>query len=107
MSKIINMTPHTITIVNEEGSLLMQIPSSGVARVSSVETIVSTELGFPETETTFGEVEGLPPQEEGTIVIVSRLVMSRCPERADLRVPGLQVRNAEGQVIGCKSLARN
>jgi hypothetical protein len=105
--EIVNFTPHMITLVSENGETLRKIASNGVARVSSVETIVSTEQGFPETITEFGEVEGLPAYREDTLVIVSRLVMSRCPNRSDLRCPGIQVRNSEGQVIGCKSLARN
>lgn len=105
--KILNYTPHEINIVDDEGKIIIAIPSSGVARVSSNETIVSEELGFPETATFFGDVEGLPPYDEDTIVIVSRLVMNLSPSRDDLRVPGLQVRNDQGQVIGCKSLARN
>ena len=33
------------------------------------------------------------------------MVASRLPNRDDLRVPGRQVRNDRGQVIGCKSLS--
>ena len=102
-----NLTPHTIVIVNEAGDVVREFTSEGLARVSSKEVITSMEDGIPISETTYGEVEGLPAEAEDTLLIVSRLVLSRCPDRKDLRVPGMQIRDAEGRVVGCKTLARN
>jgi hypothetical protein len=104
--KILNYTPHEINLIKENGYSI-SIPSTGIARVSSTEKVVSTLDGITETETVYGEVEGLPAPADDTIIIVSRLVLSRCPDRSDFRAPGLQVRDDEGRVIGCKSLARN
>jgi hypothetical protein len=104
--KVLNYTPHDINLFLQDGST-MTIKSSGSARVSSTETVVSTDLGIPETMTVYGDVVDLPAPADDTIIIVSRLVLSRCPDRPDLRVPGLQVRDSDGKVIGCKSLARN
>lgn len=103
--RVVNLTPHDIKVVDNEGNLIVSVPHEETpARVSS-ETIQVGDLGgIPVTKTVFGTVTGLPPQEEGTRYIVSRMVASAATGREDLLVPGLQVRNADGQVVGCKSL---
>ena len=105
--RIRNFTPHSINIVGENGEVLKTFESEGLARVSSEEKVVEVVDGIPMSETTFGAVEGLPSEEEDTLLIVSRLVLSQCPDWKDLRAPGMQVRDEEGHVIGCKTLARN
>ena len=101
--EIINLTPHAITFVNDEGKPISSIPSNGIARVASMTTVVGYINCIPVTETTFGEVEGLPEAKPGTCYVVSRMVATAA-KRNDLYVPGMQVRDAEGHVIGCKSL---
>lgn len=104
--KIINLTPHTVTIVDSEGKLDFEIPASGmVARVSS-ETV---NVGYlfdliPITETVFGEVEGLPDP-DGNYYVVSRMVAERVPNRKDVLIPNESVRDSNGVIIGCRSLA--
>lgn len=100
-----NFTPHVVRVVDEEGSLVREFPSNGLARVASSEVIVEEFDGIQLSKTHFGDVEGLPDAEDGTLLIVSRLVKAAMPERADLVCPGMQVRDDEGRVIGCKSLA--
>lgn len=111
MTKIINLTPHTINIVATNGEAIATFPSQGIARVASKEEIIGELNGIPVTSTTYGEIEGLPAESENTVFIVSRLILSALEKqniiRHDLRVPGLQVRNEAGQVVGCKSLALN
>lgn len=106
MATIINLTPHTVNVMSEDGSAILTLESEGVARVSSETRIVDTINGVPVTETLFGEVTGLPTEEAGTFCIVSRMVASAAVGRGDLLVPGLQVRDNEGRVVGCKSLDR-
>ena len=101
--EIINLTPHAITFVNDEGKPFATIPSSGIARVASTTAVIAEFDGIPVTETTFGQVEGLPEKKLGVIYIVSRMVAT-ASKRNDLFVPGMQVRDSEGCVIGCKSL---
>lgn len=105
-SRVVNCTLHPITIV-KNGVVIRTIPASGkVARLS-----VSTEpaggvMGIPVTRTVFGEPVGLPEPEVGTCYIVSQLVKNALPERDDLVVPAEVVRDAAGNVIGCRSLGR-
>lgn len=101
---ILNLTPHCINVVDSEGEALMSFPSEGIARLSTTTEVVGSVNGIPLTKTVFGEVEGLPEEKEGTFIIVSAMVKSALPERHDLLVPGLQVRDDQGRVIGCKSL---
>ena len=104
--KLVNLTPHTINFVKDDGSPLMSIKSSGICRVSC-STVVTGEIdGIPTTTNKYGEVEGLPNPEDGTIYIVSALVAGRCTDRDDVFIPNESVRNDKGQIIGCKSLGR-
>lgn len=107
--KIVNLTPHKITFVTDKGNLSID-PSGELARVSAKveETghIYVTKFGIsvPITETTYGEVEGLPDPKENTIFVVSSLVAQRVPEREDVFIPSESVRDEKGRIIGCKSL---
>ena len=103
---IMNCTPHTVNFVNDAGEVVRSIEPSGILpRVSSSINLVGDIDGIPDEETVYGEVTDLPEKQDGVILIVSAMVASRLPDRDDLRVPGRQVRNDRGQVIGCKSLS--
>ena len=103
--RIINLTPHAINFVREDGSPILTVePSGSLARVS-VHTETTGEIaGIPATKSVYGKVEGLPEPEEGTIYIVSSLVAGRVPERKDVFIPNESVRDEKGRIIGCKSL---
>lgn len=100
--EVVNLTPHSINIV---GGPTFE-PSGQVARISSTnesagELLINGE-SVPLITQVFGEVIGLPEKREGTMFIVSGLVFSHS-KRRDLLVPGEQVRDDAGRVIGCKS----
>jgi hypothetical protein len=98
---LVNLTPHVINV----GSLAIA-PNGAIARVSSSVVKIDEVDGVDVVKTTFGTVEGLPNTQEGVWLIVSALVRLAAPERSDLLSPGEQVRNAAGQVVGCKNLTR-
>ena len=104
-----NFTPHNVVIVMNEATKIV-IPSDGIARVTETKTVapsIDVDGVIIETfKSSFGEVENLPPQEEGVMVIVSALVASAAKDRNDLLVPGELVRDNDGNIIGCKSLRR-
>lgn len=105
-SRVVNCTPHPVTIV-ENGVVVRTIPTSGeVARLSVSTEPAGVVLGIPVTRTVFGEPVGLPEPEIGTCYIVSQLVKNALPERDDLVVPAEVVRDAAGNVVGCRSLGR-
>lgn len=111
-TNVINLTPHTINLVAEDGTQLLSLESQGVARVASTTEVVGyLQVGgvaMPQTHTTFGEVEGLPDPTSGVGYVVSNMIISALAQqgirRTDLFTPGLQVRDEQGRVIGCRSL---
>ena len=107
--KLKNFTPHNVVIVINELEKIA-IPSDGIARVTETKSITpSIDVDGVVIETftsSFGEVENLPPQEEGVMVIVSALVADATKGRDDLLVPGELVRDDGGNIVGCKSLRR-
>lgn len=133
MTKIINCTPHPITLVISElrckhcgGSPStdrdvcdcggeyeikedeINLPKGEVVpRISQSTHKVDEVNGIPITETVFGETQDLPEAKDGTLLIVSRLILSANPNRKDLVVPNELLRDESGNIIGCKSLARN
>lgn len=105
-SRVVNCTPHPVTIV-ENGVVVRTIPTSGeVARLSVSTEPAGVVLGIPITRTVFGEPVGLPEPKLGTCYIVSQLVKNALPERDDLVVPAEVVRDAAGSIVGCRSLGR-
>lgn len=103
--KIINLTPHAINFVREDGRPILTVePSGSLARVS-VRTETTGEIaGISVTKSVYGEVEGLPAPEDGTIYLVSSLVAGRVPNREDVFIPNESVRDDKGRIVGCKSL---
>ena len=69
--------------------------------------IMIAAVSIPISSSSYGEVVDLPAPQVGVYYIVSRLVMSACPNRQDLLVPNDLVRDEAGRVIGCRSLANN
>lgn len=112
MTNIINLTPHAISIVDENDSVVVTIEASGsIARCSQTINIVDSidlnNVAIPISSSSYGEVVDLPAPQDGVYYVVSRLVMSACPNRQDLLVPNDLVRDEAGRVIGCRSLANN
>lgn len=109
MDKLVNLTPHAINFVDENGDVVKTLEGAAEAdlcRVTFKSTIVGMVDGIQIEETRFGEVEGLPPQKEGVCYVVSRLVANAAANRDDLLVPSQQVRDSEGKIVGCRSLSR-
>lgn len=106
MATIINCTPHAISFVDDAGKVIRVVEPSGILpRVSSAVTVVGDIDGIPDEVTTYGQVVGLPEKREGVIMVVSAMVAARLPDRDDIRIPGRQVRDDQGRIIGCKSLS--
>lgn len=91
--KLVNLTPHAITLQIPDGSRVT-LPSEGNARVDSDPAPLETLPGVPVAVATspqiWGAITGLPEPVEGTLYVVSLLVISR-PEvahRRDLVAPG-------------------
>lgn len=104
--KTINLTPHAVVIIH--GEVRVQIPASGqIARISASSAPAGTHEGIPLVTTTYGNPVGLPDAQEGVLLIVSALVRSSLPGRTDLASPSDLVRDASGNIIGCRCLEVN
>ena len=111
---IINLTPHTVTLLGGEGNLIAEFPPEGLARAEQFDTVVDRVEVEGETievvETSFGELSGLPEPDGETKYIVS-FVAAQAAKHAgrsteDLIVTSGPVRDEGGQVIGCRRFAR-
>lgn len=102
---IINLTPHMITIVREDGNQITIAPSGVIPRVSTTVVKVGEEGGIPLFRTEYGQVTDLPPAEDGKLFVVSGLLKAACPSRKDLLTPAKQIRDEAGRVIGCEGLS--
>lgn len=106
--KFINCTPHPIQLLDGDNQLVISLPKGGIIpRLSQSTKQVDVVEGVSITETIFGDTQDLPESQDGVLLIVSRLVLSANPDRNDLVVPNELVRDGSGNIIGCKSLARN
>lgn len=104
---IMNLTPHTVNVCDPNGVISKSFESEGIARCSQSTSQIGVIDGISITSTVFGEVEGLPKEKNDVFFIVSRLVLNACPNRKDLLVPNELIRDEEGRIIGCMSLANN
>ena len=106
MKTIINLTPHDIVIVGENGN--RTIPKSGtIARVASESRDYGFFDGISLCQSTFGSVTELPEYRPDTLLIVSAMVRTAESDRPDLASPGELVRDAGGNVVGCRGLIVN
>ena len=96
--KIINLTPHSVMING------IEIKSSGVVRLQERNENVGLIAGIPTIRQVRGEPEGLPSQEEGVWIIVSRPIFDVLPDRKDLLAIGETIRDPQGRIIGAKNL---
>lgn len=69
---IINLTPHAITFLDGNNSVLKVVePSGTIARAAQTRVLVGDIDGLPVNQCRYGEVTGLPEAQPGTIYIVS------------------------------------
>ena len=105
MTKFINLTPHTLNIIDVNNNIMDIPPSGKIARVSSISAIVATINDINVSQQTFGDVIDLPDAQDGVVFIVSRMVKDRIFNRADVLVPGAPVRDADGKIVGANGLS--
>ena len=107
-SKVLNYTPHSIRLITNNG--VVEIPRHGTVRAGIMRKhIYDVNVGdviVPVNSTTFGNVVGLPEEEENTIIIVSSITAySLRGKRKDIYIVDELIRD-RGVVVGAKSLAK-
>lgn len=99
---------HDVNVVMSDGSVRTYVRQSKdfpMPRVTQTQVVVDKIDGIEITRQKFGEVYDLPPYEEGTFWIVSRIVAEAARDRKDLLIPGPQIKGEDGTVVGCKGLS--
>lgn len=109
--KIVNLTPHTVNVCDESGSVVRSIEPSGKVLRLPTRAYAAGELDeIPLVRLSYEEPEDLPPVENDTVYIVSSLMieplarMGRRDFVAPDTSPGSVVRDDEGRIIGVKRL---
>lgn len=113
MTTLRNLTPHAITLIDADGSQFTVQPEPVSARCEPRDTPMGLEciLGegtthmIPLVSPGYGAVTGLPGEETGVLLFVSRVIMDACPTRHDLVTSASLVRDADGRIVGCGALA--
>jgi D-hexose-6-phosphate mutarotase len=107
--RLINLTPHPLTIRLDDENDLVLPPSGQVARVAVEQAQVAAVGGIPIVATVFGAIEGLPAPEPGVLYITSSLVAQAAARegRVDVVAPDTgptAVRDTGGQIIAVRRL---
>ncbi len=109
MIDVINLTPHDVTVMPPSNAEVVNFPASGhFARVrESIGEEVWLDAGIgrvPLQKLTYGEqVDDLPDPSPGVLYLVSRLT-ALSVRRDDLIFPQGELRDDNGQIIGCRGL---
>lgn len=109
--KVINLTPHAVTILGSEGELIMEVQSSGNARAKQESSPIGLLDNIPLFETHYGAPIDLPDPEEGTILIVSKITADAAKQVGrsldDLYLVFDTVRDPSNpsNILGCRGLA--
>lgn len=105
-----NLTPHIISMVNENGEVVRQYPSEGIARATQSNIQVGEIDGIPLMETSFGKTIDLPEYQDGVYLVVSIITANAAKANGrrvdDLLITTDTVRDETGSIVGCKAFAR-
>jgi hypothetical protein len=86
---LVNYTPPTVTVSN--GCILREFASQGVARVTERQQVIGKHGDFELRRTEYDAIVGLPEPVEGTLYIVSLVVLQAnahmAQPRTDLVAP--------------------
>lgn len=112
MKKFVNLCPHDVNLVGENGLNITFKMSGQIARVK-IETekqILTTDIAegisidIPTQVTKYGTADGLPEPAEGVVYIVSNMV-AQVVRRPDVVAPitdATAIRDENGRVVGVK-----
>jgi hypothetical protein len=108
--RLMNLTPHAITLISPSGEQVTVPPSGVVARVAErmepLGEVMVEGIVVPIVKRSFGELENLPDPEPGVLYVVSALVAEAAWRAGRSDVVGLAdfVRDEQGKVVGARAL---
>ena len=106
--RLVNLTPHDIHILSQDGDVLMVLPSMGVARGSAIKHTIEIIRNISIYRFQPTGLIDLPDPAPGVRYIVSRITAHTAlglgRSTRDLLIPAHIVRK-DSEVVGCKALA--
>ena len=104
--RIVNLTPHPVTLVTAGGDEVVVQPEATPARIPATTTPAGDVNGIPVVEEALGDADSvLPAPQPGVVYVVARPVAERASHRSDLLVP-TQVERVDGRPVRARALAR-
>lgn len=106
-AKLINMTPHSLTLLDKKNDIILILESQGSIRLETTVKQTDTINGILITKTTFKKCK-LPRKKKNTFYIVSLPVAQYAKQlgRDDFLIPGEVVRLEDRRtILWMKSLA--
>lgn len=104
--RILNLTPHPVTLVTIGGDEVVIQPEENPARIPTTSTPAGEVNGIPVVEEKMGDADSiLPAPQPDTVFVVARPVAERAGHRTDLVVP-TQVERVNGRPVRARALAR-
>jgi len=106
--QFINLTPHALSVRDEDGQTVVFAASGTVARVAVRTETLPSLAGFRLQSQSFGQVENLPEPKADTVYIVSALVLAQCKDRSDVVAPdtGKDAIRENGQIVAVLGFVR-
>lgn len=105
---IINLTPHTVTVLNPDNTVKQSFESVGVARAEQHMVECGELEGIRLVRMEFGPPVGLPDPSDGTYYIVSAITIDAARKHGralwDLFYVADTVRDEHGHIAGCRAL---
>lgn len=110
--KIVNLTPHDVVVRLESGKELFFPATGETARVKTVSKESGAVAGVPVVTQSYGEIEGLPEPQKGTLYLVSLVARQAAQEqgREDVISPDTSptgaIRDEKGRIIAVRQFVR-
>jgi hypothetical protein len=111
-AEIENLTPHSVTVISDDGATTMWLPCHEPARVGEkriplgVVAEDGAELRVNRKSWDRDNATNIPPKKPGKLYIVSTVIAEAFPERDDFLVPDEIERDSSGEIVGCHALAQ-
>jgi len=104
--RIVNLTPHPVTLVTAGGDEVVVQPEATPVRIPATTTPAGEVGGIPLVREQLGDADSvLPAPQPGVVYVVARPVAERASHRTDLLVP-TQVERINGRPVRARALAR-
>lgn len=104
--RIINLTPHAVTLVTTGGDEVVIPPQDSPVRIPTTATPAGEINGIPVVVEEMGDADSvLPAPQPGVVYVVARPVAERAGHRSDLLVP-TRVERVDGRPVRARALAR-